>query len=43
VLLGYPPELIVQAERTAHWLLNAVGERKEPFGGAHLKWLEMAT
>ncbi|MFC4115814.1 DUF402 domain-containing protein [Nonomuraea zeae] len=43
VLLGYPPELIAQAERTAHWLLDAVGERKGPFSGAHLEWLTMAT
>ncbi|MFI7706916.1 DUF402 domain-containing protein [Nonomuraea sp. NPDC049480] len=41
VKLGYPPELIAQAEETARWLLDAVGERKGPFGGAHLEWLAM--
>lgn len=39
ILLRYPPELITQAEEAAHWLLDAVGERKGPFGGAHLDWL----
>ncbi|MGI5282920.1 DUF402 domain-containing protein [Nonomuraea polychroma] len=43
VLLGYPPELITQAEGSARWLLDAVGERKGPFGGAHLEWLAMVT
>ncbi|SDG91288.1 DUF402 domain-containing protein [Nonomuraea jiangxiensis] len=39
LLLNYPPSLITQAENTARWLLNAVGQRKEPFGEAHLQWL----
>nr|SBO93372.1 protein of unknown function DUF402 [Nonomuraea gerenzanensis] len=39
ILLRYPPDLVTQAEETAHWLLDAVGERKGPFGGAHLDWL----
>ncbi|WP_241563811.1 DUF402 domain-containing protein [Nonomuraea polychroma] len=43
MLLGYPPELITQAEGSARWLLDAVGERKEPFGGVHLEWLAMVT
>lgn len=43
VLLGYPPELIAQAEATARWLLDAVGHRKGPFGGAHLEWLARTT
>ncbi|WP_220449594.1 DUF402 domain-containing protein [Nonomuraea longispora] len=39
VLLNYPPDLISQAEATARWLLDAVRERKGPFGGAHIQWL----
>ncbi|MEV0386977.1 DUF402 domain-containing protein [Nonomuraea sp. NPDC050643] len=39
LLLNYPTDLIRQAEDTARWLLKAVGERKEPFGSAHLAWL----
>ncbi|MEV5895480.1 DUF402 domain-containing protein [Nonomuraea fuscirosea] len=42
LLLNYPTDLITQAEQTAHWLLDAVGERKGPFGGAHLDWLSKA-
>ncbi|MGW0806890.1 DUF402 domain-containing protein [Nonomuraea sp. NPDC002799] len=43
VTLGYPPALITQAQNTAQWLLDAVGNKKGPFGGAHLKWLSMKT
>ncbi|TDD45046.1 DUF402 domain-containing protein [Nonomuraea terrae] len=43
VLLNYPPDLIMQAQRTAQWLMNAVGHGKSPFGGAHLAWLSKAT
>ncbi|WP_235029845.1 DUF402 domain-containing protein [Nonomuraea solani] len=43
LLLNYPPDLITQAEETARWLLEAVGARKGPFGGAHSEWLEKST
>ncbi|SDJ38025.1 hypothetical protein SAMN05421874_101622 [Nonomuraea maritima] len=43
VLLDYPPDLIIRAQRTADWLMNAVGKRKGPFNGAHLAWLSKAT
>lgn len=43
VLLDYPPDLIIRAQRTADWLMNAVRERKEPFNGAHLAWHSKAT
>ncbi|WP_188194403.1 DUF402 domain-containing protein [Nonomuraea sp. SYSU D8015] len=41
VVLGYPAEVVAQAESAARWLVDAVGERKGPFGGAHLEWLAM--
>lgn len=41
VVLGYPPELVAMAEESARWLMDAVGGRKGPFGGAHLTWLAM--
>ncbi|MEU5860631.1 MULTISPECIES: DUF402 domain-containing protein [unclassified Nonomuraea] len=41
VVLGYPPELIAAAEESARWLMDAVGARRGPFGGAHLGWLAM--
>jgi uncharacterized protein len=39
VALGYPPEVISQAEETAQWLMKEVGQRQGVFGGAHLRWL----
>ncbi|WP_261808765.1 YgaC family protein [Nonomuraea sp. C10] len=36
--LGYPSEIIRQAEDTAHWLLQAVAHHHGPFGGAHTRW-----
>jgi uncharacterized protein len=37
---GYPPEVVSRAEATADWLLSAVADRVEPFGGAHQRWLD---
>jgi protein associated with RNAse G/E len=39
VLLSYPSELIAQAERSARWLLDAVKERREPFGSVQAHWM----
>ncbi|MEW9547871.1 DUF402 domain-containing protein [Nonomuraea sp. NPDC050783] len=41
VLLGYPPELVARAESTARWLMGVVGDRRGPFGGAHVEWLAL--
>lgn len=42
VLLGYPPEVIARAEETARWLMDAVGSGRQPFGGAHARWIPLA-
>ncbi|GII55122.1 hypothetical protein Pth03_35110 [Planotetraspora thailandica] len=43
VLYGYPADVIGQAERSAAWLMDAVGLRAGPFGGAHAAWLSQVT
>jgi len=43
VRYGYPEEIIRQAERSAAWLMDAVGSRTGPFGGAHHRWLSLVT
>jgi protein associated with RNAse G/E len=39
VRYAYPDEIISQAERSAAWLMKAVGGATGPFGGAHERWL----
>jgi len=41
--LGYPPEIIVKAEETAQWLLQAVDRGLAPFAGTHTRWLTPGT
>ncbi|MEU6408583.1 DUF402 domain-containing protein [Microbispora sp. NPDC046933] len=43
VRYAYPEEIIRQAERSAAWLMEAVGARTGPFGGAHDRWLSRVT
>lgn len=43
VLYAYPDEVIDQAERSAAWLMDAVGRASGPFGGAHHRWLPLVT
>ncbi len=43
VRYAYPGEIIRQAERSAAWLMEAVGSRTGPFGGAHDRWLSQVT
>ncbi|WP_328794360.1 DUF402 domain-containing protein [Herbidospora solisilvae] len=40
VRFGYPPDVVEQAERAAEWLMDAVTERREPFGRVHRGWLD---
>lgn len=35
-----PPQVVRQAEETAHWLMSAVRRRVEPFGNAYEHWLD---
>ncbi|MFC7720007.1 DUF402 domain-containing protein [Nonomuraea recticatena] len=39
VLLGYPPEVIAQAEAATRGLVKAVTDRVPPFDGTHLPYL----
>ncbi len=39
-LYGYPQEIIEQSVRAAKWLMDAVTERREPFGRVHQGWLD---
>ena len=39
VRYGYPAEVIEGARATAHWLLETVAARREPFGGVARAWL----
>ncbi|GAA0399811.1 hypothetical protein Acor_22250 [Acrocarpospora corrugata] len=43
VWLGYPPEVIENAESAATWLLSAVAAGDGPFGGAHHRWLDQVS
>ncbi|MEZ0072328.1 DUF402 domain-containing protein [Planotetraspora sp. GP83] len=43
VLYAYPDEVISQAERSAAWLMDAVGRASGPFGGAHDHWLSLVS
>ncbi len=40
VRLGYPPEVVAAAERTATTLVAALVERVEPFGDAAGRWFD---
>lgn len=40
VSLGYPDDVIEQAVDSAQTLLAAVNERRAPFDGSHLAWLD---
>ncbi|GAA3811311.1 hypothetical protein GCM10022226_34790 [Sphaerisporangium flaviroseum] len=39
VRYSYPGEVVTQAERSAAWLMDAVGQGAPPFSGAHEPWL----
>lgn len=41
VSLGYPKDVIEKALETSKWLMEAVEQRREPFGSAGQRWLEM--
>ncbi|MEU8058443.1 DUF402 domain-containing protein [Microbispora bryophytorum] len=43
VRYAYPEEIVRQAERSAAWLMKAVGGRTGPFDGAHDRWLSQVT
>ncbi|MEV4295913.1 DUF402 domain-containing protein [Microbispora rosea] len=43
VRYAYPEEIVRQAERSAAWLMEAVGGRTGPFGGAHDRWMSLVT
>ncbi|ETK35763.1 domain/protein associated with RNAses G and E [Microbispora sp. ATCC PTA-5024] len=43
VTYGYPEDIVSQAERSAAWLMEAVGAGAGPFGGAHTRWLSLVT
>ncbi|WP_432931507.1 DUF402 domain-containing protein [Microbispora sp. CA-135349] len=43
VRYAYPEEIVRQAERSAAWLMEAVGARTGPFHGAHDHWLTQVT
>ncbi len=40
---GYPPQVVVEAEAAAAWLVSAVGQHAEPFGVASFGWLARVT
>ena len=37
---GYPPEVVKQAWAAAEFLLDAVGDGREPFAGGYHAWLD---
>ncbi|GAA1902628.1 DUF402 domain-containing protein [Streptantibioticus ferralitis] len=41
VRYGYPAEVVQSAEHAAQWLMKAIGEGVEPFGGGYLEWLSL--
>jgi uncharacterized protein len=41
VRYGYPADVIAAAERSAAWLMEAVGARAEPFGRAAAEWFDL--
>jgi hypothetical protein len=41
VTLGYPEDVIEKALATAKWLMDAVEQRREPFGAAGRPWLDL--
>jgi len=43
VRYAYPDDVISQAERSAAWLMDAVGRACGPFGGAHAPWLSLVS
>jgi protein associated with RNAse G/E len=43
VRYAYPDDVISQAERSAAWLMDAVGRASGPFGGTHGPWLSLVT
>ncbi|MEX0873926.1 MAG: DUF402 domain-containing protein [Actinomycetota bacterium] len=40
-LYGYPEDFVEKAVATEDWLMEAVEQRREPFGSAGQPWLEM--
>ncbi|MEW9532253.1 DUF402 domain-containing protein [Microbispora sp. NPDC049125] len=43
VRYAYPEDVISRAERSAAWLIDAVGRGAGPFNGAHGPWLSLVT
>ncbi|MEV6966118.1 DUF402 domain-containing protein [Hamadaea sp. NPDC051192] len=43
VKYAYPADVIANASAAAEWLMRAVAERRGPFGGAHLPYLELVS
>ncbi|NUO61376.1 MAG: DUF402 domain-containing protein [Hamadaea sp.] len=43
VRYAYPPDVVANAEASARWLLDAVRDRRGPFGGAHLPYLKLVS
>ncbi len=43
VSLGYPKDVIENAVETSRWLMEAVEQRREPFGDAGKRYLDMLT
>lgn len=41
ISLGYPTDVVTKALETSKWLLEAVAERREPFGDAGKRYLDM--
>ncbi|WP_214412984.1 DUF402 domain-containing protein [Sphaerisporangium fuscum] len=43
VRYSYPAEVVTEAERSAAWLMEAVAGHRQPFSGAHERWLAEIT
>lgn len=43
VRVGYPADVISQAEQAASWLLDAVRGGTQPFASEYLVWLDRVT
>lgn len=43
VQLGYPDDIVETARATADWLIDAIAARREPFGSASARWMELLT
>ena len=37
---GYPPDVVERAWAAARWLLAALDEGRQPFGGGYRHWLD---